>query len=79
MLIINRRFQIGAHPDNRDVITKKLNEFDCLCPDIHYYKTEICGHEVTKVYIDDVIDADKLNSLIDWLRSEIKGVVSITF
>lgn len=79
MLFINRRFQIGAHPDNQGIIANKLKELGCMCPDVHYYKTEICGQEINKVYIDGVIDADKLDGLIDWLKSEIKGVVSITF
>ena len=34
---------------------------------------------MVKVYIKDSIDADKLDTLIEWLQTEIKSIVSITF
>ena len=79
MLIIRRKFEIGAHPDDRDIIVNELKELGCVLPDVKYYKTEMCGHEIVRVYIKDAIDADKMDSLIEWLQTEIKSIVSITF
>ena len=79
MLIIRRRFEIGVTPNDRDIVVNKLKELGCVLPDIKYYKTAILGHEIVKVYIKDTIDADKLDTLIEWLQTEIKSIVSITF
>lgn len=79
MLVIRRRFEIGANPNEQDIIVSKLRELGCFLPDIKYYKTKIFGHELVKVYIKDAIDADKLDALIEWLQTEIKSIVSITF
>lgn len=78
MLVIRRRFEIGANPSERDIIVSKLKELGCFLPDVKYYKTMIFGHEMVKVYIKDSIDADKLDTLIEWLQTEIKSIVSIT-
>ena len=79
VLIIRRKFEIGAHPDDRDIIVNELKELGCVLPDVKYYKTEMFGHEIVRVYIKDAIDADKMDSLIEWLQTEIKSIVSITF
>ena len=79
MLIIRRKFEIGAHPNEQDIIVNKLEELGCVRPDIKYYKTEVCGHDITKVYIKGTIDVDKLDDLIKWLQTEIKSFVSITY
>ena len=79
MLVIRRRFEIGANPSERDIIVSKLKELGCFLPDVKYYKTIIFGHEMVKVYIKDSIDADKLDTLIEWMQTEIKSIVSITF
>lgn len=79
MLVIRRRFEIGANPNEQDIIVSKLRELGCFLPDIKYYETKIFGHELVKVYIKDAIDADKLDALIEWLQTEIKSIVSITF
>ena len=79
MLIIRRRFEISANPNDRDIIVSELKELGCMLPDVKYYKTEMFGQEIAKVYIKDAIDVDKLDTLIEWLQTEIKGVVSITY
>lgn len=79
MLIIRRHFEISANPTARDAIVSKLEELGCLLPTIKYHETKIFGNTVSQVYIKDSIDADKLDSLIEWLQTEITGVVSITY
>lgn len=79
MLIIRRKFVIGAHPNEEDIIVNKLEELGCVIPDIKYHETQVCGRDIAKVFIKDTIDADKLDELIKWLQTEIKSVVSITY
>lgn len=79
MLIVRRKFTIGAHPDDQDIIIDKLKELGCFRPYAKSHRFKIRGQEAYKVYIEDTIDADKLDELIKWLETEIKNVVSITY
>lgn len=82
LLCIKRKFSIRCYLKvDSDTVMKKLEEFDAFVYS-SVYNTELSGASnkiVTSFFIEGEINEDSWNEMVEFLKTETKGVVSLRY
>lgn len=77
MLIIKREFKIMADPMEFDIIAEKLDELKCVY-NTQRFTASIGDSKIPRVVIKGEISDSSIDELINWLKENVKKMISIT-